>query len=168
MSFFEGIWLKQCLLGYFYEQIGLLQAFLGSNTHFLAGYAYFFSSEYKPQLIYQNPRKNKRTFQVKKWGFDPKICFQGSYSFSDVFLGSNAHFQMRPRISLRGFVRPSDCRSVSRSVGPQRFCQIYSFHLIFACPSNVGYITLLGHHSLVLLLPTTAFAAIAPSYDHHY
>ena len=92
MSFFEGIWLKQCLLRYLYEQIGLLQAFLGSNTHFLAGYAYFFSSEYKPQLIYQNPRKNKRTFQVKKWGFDPKICFQGSYSFSDVFLGSNAHF----------------------------------------------------------------------------
>ena len=29
---------------------------------------------------------------MKKWGFDPKICFQGSYSFSDVFLGSNAHF----------------------------------------------------------------------------
>ena len=29
---------------------------------------------------------------MKKWGFDPKICFQGSYSFSEVFLGSNAHF----------------------------------------------------------------------------
>ena len=34
--------------------------------------------------------------------------------------------------------------------------------------SNVGYITLLGHHSLLLPLLTTAFAAIAPSYDHRY
>ena len=29
---------------------------------------------------------------MKKWGFDPKIGFQESHSFSDVFLGSNAHF----------------------------------------------------------------------------
>ena len=61
-SFFDGIWLKECLFCDFYELFSVLQAFLGSNTHFLAGYTHFFLSEYKPQLIYQNTWKKKWTF----------------------------------------------------------------------------------------------------------
>ena len=70
----------------------VLEVFWGSKPIYLMGDTHFFSSENIFQSIYHTPWRKKWTFQVKKWGFDPKMCFQESPSVSYVFLGSNAHF----------------------------------------------------------------------------
>ena len=46
----------------------------GSNALFLIGDSHFCFSEKFLQSIYLNPWKNKWTFHVKKWAFDPKTC----------------------------------------------------------------------------------------------
>ena len=61
------------------------------------------------------------------WGFLfflPSVCLTFSVFYLS-FLDASSHLIKRL------------CPSVGRSVGLSRFCQIYSFHLIFSCPSNV-------------------------------
>ena len=70
----------------------ILEVFFGSKTLYLMGDTHFFPSEKILQSIYHIPWRKIWTFQVKKWGFDPKIGFQEPHSFSDVSLGSNTHF----------------------------------------------------------------------------
>ena len=72
--------------------ICILEVFFGSKTYYLMCDTHFFFSENILQSIYHIPWRKIWTFQVEKWGIDPKTCCQESHSFSDVFLGSNAHF----------------------------------------------------------------------------
>ena len=78
----------------------VLKGFFGSNTYYLMGDTHFFFSEKILQFIRHTPCRKIWTFQVKKLGFDPKICLQVCHSFSDVFSGSNAHFLTSYNYSL--------------------------------------------------------------------
>ena len=70
----------------------VLKVFFGSNTCYLMGDTHFFYPKMFINQFITLLVEKKWNFQVKKWGFDPKISFQECHSFPDVFLGSNGHF----------------------------------------------------------------------------